>query len=126
MNESGTDGAECSRKVASGKRVTGAIRPLVNARDLHLEWARVLHETLLVPLLTYGSEIMLWKEKEGSRIRAVQMDNLKGFLVFRRMDSHECRIRVLCGMKGLDERLVKACSSGSAMWRGGKMIGLPR
>ena len=34
LDESGTDGAECSRKVASGRRVAGAIRSLVNARDL--------------------------------------------------------------------------------------------
>ena len=54
MDESGTDGAECNRKVASGRRVAGAIRSLVNARDLQLECARVLHETLLVPVLMYG------------------------------------------------------------------------
>ena len=63
LNESGTDGAECSMKVASGRRMTSAIRPLVNGRDLQLECARVLHETLLVPVLMYGSETMLWKEK---------------------------------------------------------------
>ena len=34
LDESGTDGAECSRKVASGRRVAGAIRSLVNAGDL--------------------------------------------------------------------------------------------
>ena len=34
----------------------------------------VLHETLLVPILTYDCETMLWKEKERSKIRAVQMD----------------------------------------------------
>ena len=34
LDESTTDEAECSRKVASGRRVTGAIRPLVNTRDL--------------------------------------------------------------------------------------------
>ena len=28
-------------------------------------------------LIMYGSETMLWKEKEISRIRAVQIDNLK-------------------------------------------------
>ena len=77
MDESGTDGAECSRKVASGRRVAGAIRSLVNARNFQLECARVLHETLLVPVLMYGSETMLWKEKERSRVRAVQMDNLR-------------------------------------------------
>ena len=46
----------------------------------------VLHETLLVPVFMYGSEIMLWKEKERSRIRDVQMENLRGSLSIRRMD----------------------------------------
>ena len=57
LNKSGTDGAECSQKVTSGRRVAGATRSLVNSRDLQLECARVLlHETLLVPLLMYSSE----------------------------------------------------------------------
>ena len=36
LDESGTDETECSRKVASGRRVPGAIRSLVNARSLSL------------------------------------------------------------------------------------------
>ena len=36
-----TDEAECSRKVASWRRVAGTITSLVNARDLQLEYARV-------------------------------------------------------------------------------------
>ena len=82
MDKSGTDRAEYSRKVASGRRVAVAIRSLVNAMDLQLECARVVHETLLVPVLKNGSD-MLWKEKERSRIRAVQMDNLRGLLGIR-------------------------------------------
>ena len=39
LDKSGTDGAECSRKVVSGRRVAGAIRSLVNATDLQLECA---------------------------------------------------------------------------------------
>ena len=69
--DSGTDGTEYSRKVPSMRRVAGAIRSLANARNLQLECARVLHETLLVNVLMYGSEAMLWKEKEISRVRAV-------------------------------------------------------
>ena len=46
--------------MASGRRVAGAIRSLVNARS--------------------------WKEKERSSIRAGEMDNLRGFLGIRRMD----------------------------------------
>ena len=79
MDESGTVGAECRRKVASGRRVAGGIRSLVNARNLQLECALVFHEILLVPVLMYmyGSETILWKEKGRSRVRAVQMDNLR-------------------------------------------------
>ena len=51
----------------------------------------VLHETLLVHVLMYGSETMLWKEKEISRIRDIQMNNLRGLLGIRRMNSRECR-----------------------------------
>ena len=49
----------------------------------------VSHETLFVLVLMYGSETILWKE-EIARIRAVQMDNLKGMLGIRRMDSPKC------------------------------------
>ena len=48
LDESGTDGAECRRKVGSGRRIAGTIRSLVNARDLQFECARVLHEILLI------------------------------------------------------------------------------
>ena len=34
----------------------------------------------------YGSETILWKEKKRSRIKAVQMDNLRGLLGIRTMD----------------------------------------
>ena len=50
--------------MASGRRVSGVIRSLVNASDLLLECARILHETLLVPVLMYGSETNVM-EREG-------------------------------------------------------------
>ena len=40
LDKSGIDEAERSRKVASGMRVAGAIRSLVNARSLQLECSR--------------------------------------------------------------------------------------
>ena len=66
MDESGTYRAECSRKMASRRKVAGVIRSLVNARICNLSFARVLHETLLIPVLMYGSETMLWKKKKRS------------------------------------------------------------
>ena len=53
------DGAECSRMVAIGRRPAVAIRSLVNARNLQIEGDRFLHDTLLSPVLMYGSEKML-------------------------------------------------------------------
>ena len=104
LDELGTDEAKCSRKVASGRRVAGDIRFLVNARSLQLKCARVLHESLLVPVLSYGSDTMIRREKERSKIRAVQMDNLRGLLGIRRMDKvQNAQIRLLCRvMKGVD------------------------
>ena len=72
-----TNGADYSRKVASGRRVAGTIRSMVNAMDLLLECAKVFHETLFVHVLMYGNERMLWREKERSRVRDVQMDILR-------------------------------------------------
>ena len=43
-----------------------------------------------MPVLTYVIETTIWKEKEKFKIRAVQMDNLRGLLHIRRMDSSEC------------------------------------
>ena len=101
-----SDEVECSRKVGSWRRVVVAIRFLVNARDLQIACARVLHETLLVLVLTYGNETVLWKEKERSRIKAVQMGNLIGLLGIRRMDRvPNAWIREVClVVKRVEER----------------------
>ena len=99
-------GQNVVQKVASGRKFAGTIRSLVNSRDLQLECARFFHETLLVPVLMYGSETMLWK-KERSRIRVVQMDKLRGLLGIRRINRvPNARIKELCGVKkSLDERI---------------------
>ena len=73
-------------KVASGRRDAGAIRSLVNTRNLKLDCARGLHESLMMPVLTYGSETMIWREKDMFRIWAVEMDNFRGLLGIRRID----------------------------------------
>ena len=103
LDESGTDKKECCMKLASEMRVAGIIRSLANARGLQLEYARVLHESLVIPVQMYGSETMIWKEKERSRIKAVQMDNLRGLLGIRRMDKVlNAWIRKLCSDERID------------------------
>ena len=95
--ESGTYGAGTE----AGEWDEGSRSHLVPsyAKDLQLVCARVLHETLFVPFLTYDSETMLWKEKEISKIMVAQMENLRGFLGVRRMDRvPNARIRESCGV----------------------------
>ena len=48
----------------SGVKFVVGIRFLVNTRALQLEYARVLHETLLIPVLMYGSETDMKGEGE--------------------------------------------------------------
>ena len=69
LDESGKDEAEYSIEVLSGRRDAGVIRSLANAKTLQLEFARVLHESLLVPVLKYGSVIMICREKGRSVIK---------------------------------------------------------
>ena len=69
-----------------------------------------------MPVLTYGSETMIRRENERSRIRVVQMNSLRGLLGIRRMDKvPNARIRQLCGvMKGVDEKIEE----GVLKWSG--------
>ena len=55
----------------------------------------------------YGNETMLWKEKERSRIKGVQMDNFRGLLSIKSMDRvPNAQIKELCRVtKGEDERI---------------------
>ena len=59
---------------------------------------------------------MIWKEKESSRIRSAQMNNLCSLLGIRRMDKVlNARIRQLCGVtKGVDEK----SDEGALLWFG--------
>ena len=69
LDESGTDEAECRRKAARGRKVGGTIKSMVNARGLQPEFVMVLNVTLLVHVLMYDNETMIWKEEERSRIK---------------------------------------------------------
>ena len=99
LDELGTDEAKRRRKAASRRSVVGGWR-------LQPECTRVLNEEFLVPVLMYGNETMIWKEKERSRIIAVHADNLRGMRGIKRMDGvPNTRMKELCGVtKGVNER----------------------
>ena len=65
----------------------------------------------------------MWKQKERSRIRAVQMDSLRSLLGIRRMDKvPSAWIKELCGVtKGVAGRIDWPCGKN-----GEQMTGLLR
>ena len=69
-----------------------------------------------MPFLAHGSKKMIWREKERFRIRALQMDDLRGLLGIRRVDKiPNARISQLCGLtKGVNVKI----DEGVLRWLG--------
>ena len=125
--------------------MAGAIKSLENVKGLSIGCTSVLHESMLLPVLMYGSEAMVWNPKYRSKVQAVQMDNLRSVLGGRRIDKmRNERIREMCGveremnerinesllrwfghMERMDEsRLVKRMHSSEC--EGSKPVGRPK
>src|SRR5678816_842231 len=63
VDEKGPNDAECSMKVVNGRKMAGAIKSLVDVKGISLECARVLHDGMLLPVLMYSSETMVWNKR---------------------------------------------------------------
>ena len=101
MDVSDIDGAECSRKVAGERRVSGVIRSLVNARDMQLECARVHYETMkhCMYLFLCMALRQCYRKRRRDLGLGLYMDNLRGLLGIRRIDRvPNTRISELCGV----------------------------
>ena len=100
VNESVTDRGECCKKVANERTVESAIISLKNAWSLRLECAKVLYESLLVLVLMHVKGTKVRSEKERSRVRVEQMDNLGGLVGIRRIEIlPNAWVGELCGLK---------------------------
>src|SRR5678815_4666944 len=62
---------------------------------------------MLLPVLLYSSETMVWNKKYRSKVQCVHIHNLRGMLGVRRIDKmRNERIRELCGVKkAVNERI---------------------
>ena len=84
LEESGTDADKCCRKVRSGRKDSGTIRSWLILGVCSFSVRRCCMQHCI--FLLYDGEIMIWREKKRFRIRAVQMESLKGLLGIKRMD----------------------------------------
>ena len=89
---------------SGARKVAGAIRPQVSARGLQLECTSVLHEALLLPVLLYTSETMMWREK--NRIWDGQPQRYVGYEGNGKIS--KCTYYRVCGVtKGVDESALQ-------------------
>ena len=71
-----------------------------------------------MPVLIYGIETVLWREKERTRIRAIQIDCLWGLLAIGRINGVLMHGLELCGVKNrVDEGLMKLFSCGLGIFK---------
>ena len=97
---------DVDQRNVQGRRVAGFVSSMVKKNGLNVECARAtIHNVVLVPTLLYGSETICLKEKEMSRIRALEMDCLRSIVDVRRIDRvRNADVRKVCGVqKGIDE-----------------------
>ena len=64
LNDEGTDGNDCNKRVTKGRRRAAEIRSLVNERNLSIKCSKILQEKILVPTLLYKSACMEWRKRE--------------------------------------------------------------
>lgn len=68
----------------------------VKSRNMSMEVKKNLRESIIVPTLTYGSELWKWNEAEQSKVRAVEMTYLRAGCGVTRLD--RMRNEEVCGL----------------------------
>ena len=80
--------------------MAGAIESLVKARRLSFECNRVVHESMLLLVVMYGSKEMVWSQNYRSEVQTVQMNYLRRVLGVRKIDKMRNEVIIeLCRIK---------------------------
>ncbi len=59
-----------------GRSVVGSLAGVMKGRSVSMDVKRGLRNSILLPILTYGSENWTWNELQQSRVHAVEMSYL--------------------------------------------------
>lgn len=107
---------DIERRVKLGNQVNGALHSLMHNRNLSNKARLAIHEGVLIPTLTYGSECWVWQKKNESRLNAVEMRSLRNMCGLRLVDRvRNSVIREKCGLK---EDVVMKVRKGMLRWFG--------
>ncbi len=75
-----------------GRSVVGLLAGVMKGRNVSIDAKRGLRKSILLPILTYGSDNWTWNGAQQSRVHAVGMSYLRGVCGVSRWDglSNEC------------------------------------
>ena len=69
---------EIKERTVKGRQAIGTLNTVIKNRKVSMEVKKGLRDSIVLPTLTYGSETWTWNEAQQSKIRAVEMDYLRG------------------------------------------------
>ncbi len=79
----------------------GSLAGVMKGRTVSMDVKRDLRNSILLPIITYGSENWTWSRAQQSRVRAVEMSYLRGACEVNKWGgvSNES-VNERCGMRG--------------------------
>ncbi len=87
---------EVRQKALQGQKAMGSLEPVMKDR---IKVKKALHDSIIVPTLTYASETWTWNERQRSRIQAVEMSYFRGACSLNTMDGESKES--VCGRFGM-------------------------
>ena len=86
ISKDGTMDGEIKERTLQGRKAIGELGSVVRGRSMSMGVKRDLRNSIVLPTLTYGSELWKWNAAEQSKIRAVEMNYLRTAMGITRMD----------------------------------------
>ena len=108
--------ADVSHRVSEGCKMLGAVNGVMKNRGLGMNVKRVLYERVIVPTVTYGSELWGMKERERRKLNVFEMRCLRSMCGVSRLDrlrNEEVRERT-----GVREELADGVDKNVLRWFG--------
>ncbi len=88
-------------RVMKGRSVVGSLTGVMKGRNVSMDVKRGLRNSILLPILTYGSENWTWSRAQRSRVHAVEMSYLRGACGVNRWDGvNKESVCERCGTRG--------------------------
>ena len=115
--------SEIRERAVQGRKMIGALNKVCGFGDMDRKVKKGLRDSILLPTLTYGSELWTWGQQERSKIQAVEMSYLRSALgvtrwdevgneeVYRRFGMSERGVGMECGV-------VEWVKRGTLRWYG--------